>query len=114
MLINSEFIIAVKDNYGQYYLKDFSIFNIQFLNNCFTTFNFALNKKKKITIKAKCPICDGTHYYKYSISDILNGNVLVGGCESFGIPLFYIGNYEDVINIVKRYNVMNKSLLAMI
>lgn len=114
MLINSELCIAVKNYYGQYRLRNFSIFKIDDLNSCFTPFKATIDKNREIIIKVKCPICDCYHFYRYSINDVLNRNILVGGCESLGVPLFYIGKNKNVLNRVKRYNEVNKNLFAMI
>ena len=113
MLLNTNISIAYKNYNGNYNVLDMSIFqidriNIKFTSICMERFD------KEIALSIKCPVCGKYHYYRYSINEFFQKSIIAGGCESLGIPLFFIGNSIKVNNKVRKYNDIDKSIYAMI
>ena len=111
MLLNTRISIAVKDNAGKYEISEVSLFQLN---------GFSINSlcfevtKNNITLRCNCPFCDEIHSYNYEVKKMLNRNLIVGGCESIGIPVFYIGKSIKVSQMVSRYNEVNEKIYAMI
>jgi hypothetical protein len=106
--------IAVKDACGQYEIKEFSLFKIDKLNEGLDRLHIKFNKTKEMKIKIECPICGEYHSYSYNIGELVKRDVIIGGCESIGYPLFYIGNKNNVEWHINRFNEINKQVYAMI
>ncbi|MBV7272359.1 hypothetical protein [Clostridium thailandense] len=113
MVFNTDISIALKDFNGCYVLQKFSIFKINEINKNFSSLGVEVYNKI-ICFKIKCPLCGKSHYYKYSINELIRKELSVGGCEALGLPLFYIGRYERVNQIVSMHNNMNKKICAML
>lgn len=113
MILETCKTVAVKNNQGGYDIKNISIFEANDFNVCFS---LAHSKKssKNIIIKVKCPLCCNYHTYKYSTSDFLKRDLIVGGCELIGMPLFYLGNRIKVEQKVNKYNKIEKKICAYI
>lgn len=109
MLINTHVSIALKNFYGQYDLKRFSLFEINKIHENFTSLRIKIYDNKEIVVKIKCPLCEKHHYYKYNINEFMNRDLIAGGCEVLGMPLFYMGNYNKVSRRVNKYNGINKN-----
>lgn len=114
MLFNTEISIALKDSFGRYEIIDFSIFDFTKINNRYNWLQIKLNKNKQIVFNVKCILCGKNHYYRYSVCDIVKRDILIGGCEVLGIPLFYIGNKEKVLQKIGRYVESNSIISSMI
>lgn len=114
MLLNSNRYIAFKNYFGQYEIKKFSLFQLEKVCEEFANFKICFMKNKEILINVKCPICNEIHNYSYSIDELFKRELLVGGCEIMGTPLFYIGNKKNVEEHALKYNEINKKIYAMI
>lgn len=104
MILNSEISIALKNHSRKFDLIDFSIFEIEKINSKLEFLEVSLVNHNMLLFKIKCPICGNKHYYRYSICEFLKREILIGGCEVYGTPLFYIGNNEKIIKKVNIYN----------
>lgn len=113
MLFNTDISIALKNFQGFYDIETFSVFEINKINKNFTSLEIK-NYNKAIFFKVKCPHCGKHHNYKYSINEFIKKELIIGGCEVLGLPLFYMGDYNRVNKRVSRYNNINKQLYAMI
>lgn len=112
MLLDMDISIALKNFYGSYDVKSFSLFKASKINENFPSLKVkAINKG--INIEVNCSICGNYHYYRYSFNEFIKKDLIVGGCEVLGVPLFYIGSYIEVKQIIDRYNNVNKDLYAM-
>lgn len=113
MVLNTNISIALKDFNGCYVLQKFSIFETNELNKSFSSLGVEIYDKT-LCFKVKCSLCGKYHYYKYNINELIKKGLTVGGCEVLGLPLFYIGRYEKVNQIVSRHNNINKQICAML
>ena len=114
MLLNTDVSIALKNCFNQYDLRKFSLFEIRKTNENFIPLNVKIDNGRGIIIKLKCPLCGGNHCYRYSINEFIRRDLIVGGCEILGVPIFYIGNYEELKQRINKYNNANKYIRAMI
>jgi len=113
MLLETWRTIAVKNDQGGYDIKNISIFDVNVLNVCFSL-THSKKCSKNIIIKVKCPLCGNFHSYKYGTADFLKRDLIVGGCELIGMPLFYLGNKIKVEQKVDKYNKIEKKVCAYI
>ena len=104
LILNSEISIALKNYCGQFNLINFSIFEIGKINSRLDLLKVRLVKHNVLLFKINCPVCGNKHYYRYSICEFLKREILIGGCEVYGTPLFYIGNNKKIIKKVNTYN----------
>lgn len=114
LLFNKDMSIAYKDYNCQYNVLDFSLFEIEKVNNKCSSLDIKLLRNKEIFIKVKCPICAQCHSYSYNIADFVKREMIIGGCEVFGLPLFLIGNSDSVKQIIDKYREANNKMYAMI
>lgn len=114
MIFNAYMSIAVKNFYDQYDIGFISLFELDKVNESFTSLKVKLENNKEILLKISCPICGNYHYYRYSINEFMKKKLIFGGCEVLGVPLFYIGNEDEVRKKVNKYNSINKKVYAMI
>ncbi|MCR3758363.1 hypothetical protein [Clostridium felsineum] len=113
MTFNTSIVIALKNKYGSYDINEVTIFELKELNILYDNFELHV-ENKKINIKIKCNVCDEYHNFSYNISDIFKREVLIGGCETLGIPVIFIGRPDKVENRIKKYSETNKKLYMMI
>lgn len=113
MLFKTDISIALKNFQGRYDFKKFSLFETTKINESFTSLQVSVINNKMVVIKVKCALCGNNHYYRYNISEFVKKNLIVGGCEVLGFPLFYIGNYDKVRRKVVKHNETNKKMYAM-
>lgn len=114
LLIDTDISIALKNLYGEYEIKEISLFELGKLRSGFPSLEVILNRNKEINFRIKCPLCGEYHYYNYNIKDLLKKDMLIGGCEILGMPIFYIGNCSKVYQRISKYNKINKAICAMI
>lgn len=114
MLINSKISIALKNAYDQYEIKEISIFEIEKLEKAFPCIQINSKGHKQFSFTMKCPLCGEAHYYKYNINDFLKREVIIGGCETLGVPLFYIGNESKVHERINKVNEQKSDLIIML
>jgi len=114
LLFNTGVSIAFKNACDQYEIEQFSLFEIEKVNSRFASMKVKNNRNKEIQFKVKCPLCGEEHHYNYSISEFVKRDMIIGGCEALGVPLFYIGDREKVDKRIKRYREISEELYAMI
>lgn len=114
MFLDKNMSMALKNSWGQYKIEDFTMFRVEELNEKFSRLDIKLNRNGELKLKIKCPICGEHHYYSYSISELVKRDVIIGGCEVIGCPLFYIGNKDNVEGHINRFNEIKKQVYAMI
>lgn len=114
MLYNTSISMAFKDYDGQYKIENASIFELESLSDKFTSLNIKMDKNKGIIFMIKCPICECKHYYSYNLSDIMKHDLIFGGCETMGVPLFIIGKNNKVEQTIRKYCERNRKISAMI
>ncbi|WP_163192869.1 hypothetical protein [Clostridium thermarum] len=114
MLYNTELKIAVKDTESRYNMIDTSIFEIESTSKHLPNFQSKITKAKDVYVKVKCPICGEYHEAKYKISDLLKKQLVVGGCELTGSPIFFVGKPMRINKYISKYNEVNSKLYAML
>lgn len=114
MILKTNKIIALKNQNGAYDIKNISIFSTEDFNVCFSLTHSRGSKGKKVIIKIKCPLCGNYHSYVYSISDFLKRDLIVGGCEFIGMPLFYLGDQCRVEEKIYKISKCEKKIYAYI
>lgn len=107
MIFNTNISIAAKDSYGQYEIRELSIFNLEKVNANFPSFEIKPYKNKEVSFKVKCPLCGEYHHYNYSIVDFIKREMVMGGCETLRMPIFFIGNK---LSIEKRINKQKETI----
>ena len=114
MLIRTDITMAMKRSNGNYDIKDITLFDMLKLKDLDNEFEIDSNRAREATIKVKCPVCGKNHEYKYNFSDMLNRNIIIGGCENFGVPIFYVGKRKSIMQRVDRYKQVNSEILGII
>ncbi len=114
MIIQTELGIAIKNTFGKYELIDFSLFNTSKINEYELGLTINKSNKGSIVITAKCHICNNIHKYNYNIDEFLKREIIVGGCEILGIPLFYIGNKSTIEERVYKQNQIFDKIYMMV
>ena len=114
LLCNTDVSIAFKNVCGQYDIEQFSLFEVEKINRRFTSLEVKINRNKEIHFKVKCPLCGEYHHYNYNIGEFVKRDMIIGGCEALGVPLYYIGEKENVEKRIKRYREISEELYAMI
>lgn len=111
---NTEIGIALKGYEGQYDIKTLTVFEIERINRRFASLEAKLDRNKNVKVKARCPLCGEYHQYYYSINDFLKRDMVIGGCEKLGMPIFYIGNKGKVSERINQFNEARRNIYAMI
>jgi hypothetical protein len=114
VLINSQISIAIKNAYDQYEIKEISIFEIEKLKKVLPCIQIKTKGHKDFNFTIRCPLCSEEHSFKYNINEFLKREVVIGGCETLGIPLFYIGNKSKVHERIDKVNEQKSDIIAMI
>ncbi|HCW04010.1 MAG TPA: hypothetical protein DGK91_05415 [Clostridium sp.] len=114
MLYNFDFRIAVKDKKNCYKTYDVSIFKLKSISDYLPNINTITTRSRKIYVKYKCPICGEEHENNYSIKDLLRKQLIVGGCELTGSPVYFIGKPIKVSKYISKYNEINSKVYAML
>ncbi|MDP4143460.1 MAG: hypothetical protein Q8936_03110 [Bacillota bacterium] len=114
MLFNTSVAIALKNSVGQYGIRQITLFQLEKINTLFDNFQAKVVKNKDIVFKVKCPLCGQYHYYRYNFYDLMKREMVIGGCENLGVPVFFIGKEDKVIEKVNKYIEVNKKICAML
>lgn len=114
MLLDSNISIAIKDESGKYIIKNTCFFKLKELNKEITSLNSIKIFNGEILFNICCPLCGESHCYTYSLKELISRDILIGGCDEIGIPVFYIGNYEKIRKRILNYDNINKDIYAMI
>lgn len=114
MLINTDISFAIKNACGQYEINESSIFHMEKLKSKFPLVNIDTEKNKVLKIQVKCPICSERHVYNYNINDLFKREMIIGGCENSGTPVFYLGNHNKLLERIQKLNNISSKLYAML
>lgn len=114
MLVCTDITIAMKKGNGNYDIKDITLFDMLNFKDLKNGFKIDDSSTKEAIINVKCPVCGENHDYKYKISDMLSRNIIIGGCENYGVPIFYVGKKKNILQRVNRYKQIKQEVLAMI
>ena len=114
MLIDTNISIALRNTYGSYDIKEFSIFELVNLKEVAEELKINTSKNKYVTLNVNCPLCGKYHDYKYSSFELINREVIIAGCEELAIPVLFIGKSFKVKERINRYKEINTKILAMI
>jgi hypothetical protein len=114
MLYNTELKIAVKDMESRYNMVDTSIFEIESTSKHLPNFQSKLLRSKEIQVKIKCPICVEYHETKYGIRELLKKQLVIGGCELTGTPVYFLGKPMKISKYISKYNEVNNKIYAML
>jgi len=112
MVLETDRTIALKNNEGTYNIDTISLFKGEAAD---VSISIARQKSKpgrNLTLKVRCPLCGGIHSYKYGLRDFFVRQIVVGGCEFTGMPLFYIGDAEKVQEKISRIKKIEKKICA--
>lgn len=113
-LYNTNLSFALKNQIGQYEIKDFVLFNINSLNDKSKNIYVKYTENKEIIFKIKCPLCNKYHYYTYNLYTFFKRKITIGGCDLLGEQIFLIGQTEKVIEMVNKYIDMKNKAYAML
>lgn len=113
MTFNTSIAVAMKSRYGGYNIREITIFELKKADALFDNFELEL-KNKKIKIKFKCPICDKYHNFSYNICDVYKREILIGGCETLGVPIILLGRVDKVKYRLEKYIEINKKAYMLI
>ena len=114
MLIDTSISIALRNIYGSYDIKEFSIFELASLKEVVEGLKISTIKNKEVTLEFKCPLCGKYHNYKYTSLELINREVIIAGCEELGIPVLFMGKSFKVKERINKYKQINTKILAII
>lgn len=114
MLYNTELKIAFKDTDSRYNMVDTSIFELASTSEHLPNFQSKITKSKEIQVKIKCPICGDYHEARYGIRELLKKQLIIGGCEVTGSPVYYLGKPIKISKYISKYNEVNNKIYAML
>jgi hypothetical protein len=114
LLYDTQISFALKNILGQYEINEFSLFEIDKISKKFPNLNISISRQKEVGFRIECPLCGEYHKYSYNLNEFVKREMVIGGCEVLGIPLFYIGNKFKVFQRVSKINEVNKNVSAMI
>ncbi|MCI1945290.1 hypothetical protein [Clostridium luticellarii] len=114
MIFETNISIAVKNSREKYDIKNFSIFDINDINESFPSLKISFVNSKILLVGVKCGLCGDIHYYRYSINELIKKAVVIGGCEMLGFPILYIGNYDVIKSRISRHNEIQEKMHALV
>lgn len=114
MLLDTNIAIALKESNWQYKIEDISLFSIENIGKTLKAMDIDTYRGKDVLIKVKCPLCDEIHFYNYHIANIIKKDIIIGGCDKLGVPIFFIGKKNTIIKRVQEYIQINNKIYAMI
>jgi hypothetical protein len=114
MLYSTEIKVAVKDVHSKYNCIDTSIFQMENTSKNLPDFQCKVAKAKEISITIKCPICGEKHEATYALNEFLKRQMIIGGCEATGMPVYFVGKPLRVSKFVNKYNEVSSRMYAML
>ncbi|MHC1720228.1 MAG: hypothetical protein AB9844_06025 [Clostridiaceae bacterium] len=112
MILETDRAIALKNNKGTYDISTISFFRGEEADVSISITRQKFKSGSNLTLKIRCPLCGVIHSYKYGLRDFFVRQLLVGGCEFTGMPLFYIGYAEKVQEKISRIKKIEKKICA--
>lgn len=112
-MINSNITIALKNHMIKYKIREVSIFKLSSLKYEIDSIRNVSIESRQVCLEIACPLCAQNHRYEYSIQEVLNSKLIIGGCKEIYIPIFYIGDHKKVIEKVKLFNSTNNKVYAL-
>lgn len=113
-MLKYDMCFALKNEYGEYETKSISLFEMDKIKRGFPSLQIDIRRNKEYMIKIKCSLCGEYHNYKYNLTDLTKREMVIGGCENLGLPLFYLGNNVKVLNTIRKLNSIKERSFAMI
>jgi hypothetical protein len=113
LVYNTDVCIAYKNKQGVYGFDHTSMFNLYDISKRFPIEGFK-KQGKTIRFEVKCSICDEKHIFEYQINDLINREMIIGGCEVVNKPILVLGKPMKVLNFIRKYNEINKEIYAML
>lgn len=118
MLINTNTAFAIRcDICGRLKLHDISLFDIcktgEIEFKCLCGQPNAIIKTKNyksFIMEIPCFACQDTHVFKYSLKQLVKGNI-VTRCIETGMEISFIGNNEDINQLMDKYERDSKNIL---
>ena len=114
MVLRYDMGFALKNEYGEYETRSISLFEMEKINKMNSVLQVDISKNKEYRFKIKCSLCGEYHQYKYNLNDLTKRDMVIGGCESLGVPLFYLGNNMKVLTTISKLNSIREKNFAMI
>lgn len=114
MLYNFDIRIAVKNSINCYKSYDISIFKLKSISDYLPNVNVKITKSKGVFVRYNCPICGEQHENSYNIKDLLKKQLIIGGCDVTGSPIYFIGQPMKVNKYISKYNEINSKVYAML
>ncbi len=114
MLYNFVIRLAVKDLSNCYKSYDLSIFKLKSISDYLPNINVTITKAKRILVRYNCPICGEEHEISYNIKDLIRKQLIIGGCDITGSPVYFIGQPIKVSKYISKYNEINSKIYAML
>ncbi|MGH4051884.1 MAG: hypothetical protein ACREVX_11150 [Clostridium sp.] len=114
MIFDTNIAMALKNSNGEYKIEQLTIFEIEKMKTKFSSLIINVNKGNDILVEVKCPLCNEDHLYHYNINELLKRNMVIGGCEQLGLPIFLIGKNQKIIEKVNEYKQITEKICALI
>lgn len=114
VLLQTKLAVAVKNNMGEYQMEEFSAFRFYELPLSFSQLKVQLKKGGEYKMSVLCPICGEIHHYFFQLKDLFNHKTIIGGCETLGTPIFFLGSPKEVNYRIEKYREINRKIRALI
>ncbi|MCC9293683.1 hypothetical protein ACFHWD_05045 [Clostridium sp. MT-14] len=114
MILQTNISVAARNSEGKYDIKNFSVFDVNKINESFTSLKISLVNNKILLLSVQCELCGNIHYFRYNINYLVRKDIIIGGCEILGFPILYIGNYNVIKNKILKYNEIKEKIYALI
>ncbi|RKD33524.1 hypothetical protein [Thermohalobacter berrensis] len=118
MLVDTKITIAIPcescDNIKIYEISLFNFVNtknIEFKCDCGEA-NAVIKTEdyKMFWANISCAVCQDVHVYKYKLSQLIKGNIVIR-CIDTGIEICFIGKNEDVEDLIEKYEKKSEEML---
>lgn len=114
MILETNRTMALKNVEGTYDIKKISLFGNGLQDISVSITSQESESGSTVVLKIICPLCGSVHSYKYNVQDFVCRPIIAGGCDFTGMPLFYMGDPEKVINKIDKIKKINKKIYAHI
>jgi hypothetical protein len=114
LIYNTDLGIALKEKSGLYRMCSVSLFNLNGISKFFPLVSLEKGDNRELVFGVTCTMCGEKHHYNYSLSELIKRDMLIGGCQVTGKPVFIIGKYNKIENFINRHNEINKQIYEML